>query len=172
MPRAGNELAASAAQGQEFAASWTRRRHWRGLTAGTLRSELAAIAVPSTGYGRNRTGDDFALTAGWGDAVMPALCRAREREYTAAERGVLGDVVGTVAESAYNIHLNDNTRWSNAPTAVWNYKLGGYQVLKKWLSYRGSKMLGRSLLPEEVQHFADTARRIAAIQLLVGVDGR
>ena len=46
---------------------------------------------------------------------------------------------------------------------VWNYKLGGYQVLKKWLSYRESKVLGRKLLPEEVQHFTDTARRIAAI---------
>ena len=22
------------------------------------------------------------------------------------------------------------------PAAVWQYKLGGYQVLKKWLSYR------------------------------------
>ena len=46
---------------------------------------------------------------------------------------------------------------------MWNYKLGGYQVLKKWLSYRESKVLGRSLLPEEVQHFTDTARRVAAL---------
>ena len=43
------------------------------------------------------------------------------------------------------------------------YKLGGYQVLKKWLSYRESKVLDRNLLPEEVQHFTDTARRIGAI---------
>ena len=47
-----------------------------GLTAGALRPELAAIAVPSTAYGRNMDGDDFALTVGWGhfgtgDAVMP-----------------------------------------------------------------------------------------------------
>ena len=39
-------------------------------------------------------------------------------------------------------------------------------MLKKWLSYRESKVLGRSLLPEEVQHFTDTARRIAAILML------
>ena len=45
---------------------WTRRRQWRGVTTGTLRTELAAIAVPSTPDGRNMTGDDFALTAGWG----------------------------------------------------------------------------------------------------------
>ena len=58
------------------------------------------------------------------------------------------------------------------PPAVWNYKLGGYQVLKKWLSYRESKVLGRKLLPEEVHHFTDTARRIAAILLLARVDER
>ena len=39
------------------------------------------------------------------------------------------------------------------PAAVWSYKLGGYQVLKKWLSYRERKILDRALLPEEVQHF-------------------
>ena len=52
-------------------------------------------------------------------------------------------------------------RWSNIPAAVWNYKLGGYQVLEKWLSYRENKALGRPLTPEEVQHFTDMARRIA-----------
>ena len=53
------------------------------------------------------------------------------------------------------------------PAAVWDYKLGGYQVLKKWLSYRERPVLGRPLMPAEVQHFAETARRIAAILLLV-----
>ena len=46
--------------------------------------------------------------------------------------------------------------------ALWSYKLGGCQVLKKWLSYREQGVLGRALSPEEVQHFANTARRIAA----------
>ena len=56
--------------------------------------------------------------------------------------------------------------WRNIPTAVWNYKLGGYQVLKKWLSYRERKVLGRALRPEEVQHFTDTARRIGRILMV------
>ena len=148
--------------------SWTRRRHWRGLTAGTLRSELAAIAVPSTGDGRNRVGDDFALTADWADAVMPALCRAGEREYTAAEREALGNAIAVLGNATVDVYLNDSARWSNIPAAVWNYKQGGYQVLKKWLSYRESKVLGRSLVPEEVQHFTYTARRIAMILRLLG----
>ena len=51
---------------------------------------------------------------------------------------------------------------------MWSYKLGGYQVLKKWLSYRERGVLGRALKPEEVQHFTDTARRIAGILGLAG----
>ncbi len=52
------------------------------------------------------------------------------------------------------------------PAAVWNYKLGGYQVLKKWLSYRDKNILDRNMRLEEVEHFTHTARRIAAILIL------
>ena len=45
--------------------------------------------------------------------------------------------------------------------------LGGYQVLKKWLSYRERNILGRALQPEGMQHFTDTAPRIAGILGLV-----
>ena len=64
------------------------------------------------------------------------------------------------------MYLNDRTFWRNVPAAVWSYKLGGYQVLKKWLSYRERNILDRPLKPEEVQHFTDTARRIARIVTL------
>ena len=167
-PGAADELLASAALGRELAALLDLETPVAGVTAGTLRPELAAIAVPSTADGRNMSGDDFALTAGWGhfgtgDAVMPGQGRAVERVYTATERDALGDATSVLGDATVDVYLNESARWSNVPTAVWNYKLGGYQVLKKWLSYRESKVLGRSLLPEEVQHFTDTARRIAAI---------
>ena len=57
--------------------------------------------------------------------------------------------------------------WRNVPSNVWAYKLGGYQVLKMWLSYRESKVLARPLKPAEVQHFAEVGRRVAAILELV-----
>ena len=145
-----------------------------GVTAGTLRPELAAIAVPSTVGGGNMAGDDFALTAGWGhfgtgDAVMPGTGRAVERDYTAAEREALGDAAGVLGDATVDVHLNGNALWRNVPDAVWDYKLGGYQVLKKWLSYRERRVLDRPLRPEEVRHFTDTARRIAAILMLTTV---
>ena len=168
VPIAADELAASAARGRALAALLDPETPVPGVTAGTLRPELAAIAVPSTADGRNMSDDDFELTVGWGhfgtgDAVMPGQGSSVKRDYTAAEREALGGAVGVLGDATVDVHLNDNARWSNVPTAVWNYKLGGYQVLKKWLSYRESKVLGRNLLPEEVQHFTDTARRIAAI---------
>ena len=71
------------------------------------------------------------------------------------------------ALTSFDIYLNDRAYWRNVPAAVWHYKLGGYQVLKKWLSYRDRDILGRPLSVEEVQYFTHTARRIAAILGLV-----
>ena len=148
MPGAADELLASAARGQELAALLDPETPVAGVTNGALRPELATIAVPSTADGRNMSGDDFVLTAGWGhfgtgDAVMPGQGRAPERGYTAAEREALGAAVDVLGNATVDTFLNDNARWSNVPSAVWNYKLGGYQVLKKWLSYRESKVMGR-----------------------------
>ena len=165
---AAEALAASAARGRELARLLDSDTPVPGITQGLLRPEFAALAVPATIDNRNMIGNDFAVTAGWGhygsaDAVMPGQGRVVERAYTTDERVALGDALTTLGEITFDIYLNARTFWRNVPAAVWTYKLGGYQVLKKWLSYRDSSILGRSLLPEEVQHFTDTARRIGAI---------
>lgn len=49
---------------------------------------------------------------------------------------------------------------------VWEYTIGGYQVMKKWLSYREEKLLGRALTKDEVRYVQEMARRMAAILLL------
>ncbi len=170
---AAEELAASAARGLELAALLDSETPVAGVTTGALRSEMAAIAVPSTTDGGNMAGDDFSLTAGWGhfgqgEAVMPGQGRAVERPYTAEERAALGTSADALGSATFDIHLNDRAYWRNVPSAVWSYKLGGYQVLKKWLSYRERGVLNRPLRPEEAQHFTDTARRIAGILRLVG----
>ena len=171
-PAAAAELRASAQRGRELAALLDAETPVSGVTAGTLRPALAAIAVPSTADGRNMGGDDFTLAAGWGhfgtgDAVMPGQGRAVARDYTAAELAALGDAAIALGGTTLDIYLNGNAYWRNVPAAVWNYKLGGYQVLKKWLSYRETKVLARPLHPEEVQHFTNTARRIAEILRVV-----
>ena len=171
-PGAAEELTASAELGRELAALLDSETPVSGVTTGALRPEMAAIAVPSTTDGGNMAGDDFSVTASWGhfgqgQAVMPGQGRVIERPYTAEELAALGESAHTLGETTFDIYLNDRAYWRNVPSAVWSYKLGGYQVLKKWLSYRERGVLGRALRPEEVQHFTDTARRIAGILGLV-----
>ncbi len=167
-PGAADALIASAARGRQLAALLDSDTAVAGVTTGKLRPELASIAVPATADGGNMAGDDFAVTAGWGhfgtgDAVMPGQGRVEERDYTAAERAALGDAISKLGDTTFDVYLNERAHWRNVPATVWKYQLGGYQVLKKWLSYRESRVLDRPLRPEEVQHFTDTARRVAAI---------
>ena len=164
---AAQALARSAAHGRWLAALLeSEQLVSRG--AGThLRPE---IAVPSTVAGRYMAGEDFAVTAGWGhfgagDAVMPGRGRIVERAYRPEEREALAEHVAALGETTFDVYLNGEAFWRNVPAAVWNYRLGGYQVLKKWLSYREHKVLGRKLRTEEIQHFTDTARRIGALLL-------
>ena len=165
---AAQALAESAARGRKLAQLLDPETPVPGVTEGALRPEAAAIAVPATTDGRNMAGDDFALTAGWGhfgagDAVMPGQGRIVQRAYTPDERAALAGAIPILGETTYDIYLNKRAYWRNVPAGVWTYKLGGYQVLKKWLSYRERTILRRPLKPDEVQHFAETARRIAGI---------
>ena len=167
-----DELASVAARGRHLNALLDPDTPVPGVTAGALRPEIAAIAVPTTSDRHDMTGDDFAVTAGWGhlgssDAVMPGMGRVVERPCATDDRSTLGIAGATLGKTTFDVYLNSRAYWRNVPAAVWNYKLGGYQVLKKWLSYRDRRVLGRPLLPDEVQHFTDTARRIAAILILV-----
>ena len=109
-----------------------------------------SIAVPTKTDGSNMAGKDFELTAGWGhhgrnNVVMPGQGKLTEHSETV------------------DVWLNDQTHWANIPKPVWQYRLGGYQVLKKYLSYREQKVLARPLTLAEVHQFSQTARRIAAI---------
>ena len=135
-----------------------------------LLPKATTIATPSTTDGRHMADDDFVVTAGWGRhgtgrAVMPGQGRNEERPYTPEERAALGEAVTPLGATTFDIYLNSRAFWRNVPSAVWSYRLGGYQVLKKWLSYRERKVLGRPLNTDEVMHFANTARRIASVLL-------
>ena len=164
-------LCESAARGRELARLLDTDAPVPGVTQAPLRPEMNAIAVPATPGRSQMMGDDFDVTAGWGhygsgDAVMPGQGRTVERAYTEEERDALGDLRSVLGETVFDVYLNDRALWRCVTAAVWNYKLGGYQVLKKWLSYREQAILKRPLKPEEVQHFTDTARRIAGILML------
>jgi len=48
--------------------------------------------------------------------------------------------------AGYDVYLNGSAYWKNVPLEVWEYRIGGYQVLKKWLSYREEKLALRKNL--------------------------
>ncbi len=107
---------------------------------------------------------DFALYA----ARQMQKSRVVKRAFTPTERAATGDTLPALGDMTFDIYLNGEAFWHNVPAAVWTYRLDGYQVLKKWLSYRERAVLGLPLVSGEDQHFADTARRTASILLLAG----
>jgi hypothetical protein len=46
--------------------------------------------------------------------------------------------------------------------------IGGYPVIKKWLSYREYRVLGRALRLEEMTYITEVVRRLKALLLLGG----
>jgi hypothetical protein len=54
---------------------------------------------------------------------------------------------------------------------VWNFTIGGYQVIKKRLSYREEKLKGQPLDAGEVQYIQEIVRRIAAISFAEPIAG-
>jgi hypothetical protein len=153
LPKAKVALVTSAALGRQVAALLDTETSVPGVTTGKIQDELKSIAVFQRVDGKpaNPGAGDLDLTAGWGHAgkggvTMPGKGKLIRRE-----------------DGAYDIFLNDDTYWRNIPEMVWDYTIGGYQVIKKWLSYREKPLLGRGLSPEEVRYVTEMARRLAAL---------
>ncbi len=184
LPTSKEALLASAALGRQVAALLDSEQAVAGVTTGLLRPELQAIGPIAGVAGRqlSSAGDDLAVTAGWGHAgsggvTMPGKGRVVERTYTPEERAAIAtgaEALGMAEELALqhlgaatcDVYLNGVAYWRNVPRRVWDYTIGGYQVIKKWLSYREHALLGRALTPDEAREVTRIARRIAAIRLL------
>ncbi|HPO19390.1 MAG TPA: alpha/beta hydrolase [Rubrivivax sp.] len=169
LPASPELLRASAALGREVAALLDTESPVPGITTGTVAPALRLIAAPSRIDGQPLGAADFALTAGWGHAgqggvTMPGKGRVHDRATTAEEAA--DEAAAALGRATHDIQLNDSACWRHVPAPVWGYTLGGYAVLKKWLSYREQPLLGRALTLDEVKAFSDIARRIAALLLL------
>ena len=174
LPNTAGLLEDSAALGWQIAALLDIEKAVAGVTSGTVRPELKAVGVLT----KRNADDEFAshaqidpakdleITAGWsqmqaGGVVMPGSGKVDEHAHEKAMPWT----------ATLDIFLNDKVAWRGVPKEAWEYYLGGYQVLKKWLSYRehgteDKPVLGRTLTKEETRTFTDLARRIAALVLL------
>ncbi len=186
LPPDRKRLSASAKLGEKVAALLDTETDVPGVTSGVLAPGIRRVAVVSKqgGGDLNPSGGALALTAPWShkgkdDAVMPAKGKVIRRPYDAAEkqnldaeakrRGVSSQkILQWLGTETCDVFLNDVAYWRNIPANVWEYRIGGYQVIKKWLSYRSLSILDRPLLPTEVREVSNIARRLTALLLEQG----
>jgi hypothetical protein len=165
LPASKAGLLASADLGRQVAALLDTEIPVPGVTDRKLRPELKAVAeLRCTGS------PNFSINAGWGHAgkegvTMPGKGKMLTRGYR-TEEALEQPLLDLLGKTTHDIYLNDTAYWRNVPEKVWDYTIGGYQVLKKWLSYREHALLGRALTTEEVREVTHIARRLAALVLL------
>jgi len=152
------------------------------LSSGTTRLAEFAYGALSSTAGTLDPRHDLGVKAHWGIAgkggiTMPSTGKLEERPYTDDERKAIEDhatslgmsadqAIELLGETCFDVYLNDKAYWRCVPSAVWRYTIGGYQVIKKWLSYRERALLGRDLKPEEARYVTEMVRRITALVLM------
>lgn len=175
LPDSKKALMDSAKLGKQIASLLDTEQTVSGVTSGNITRELSSIGVISRVGGGNINPDkgELDVTAGWGHAGKGGVCMPgkgnclkrpfdpeENKKIDASQRMLLG-------KETCDIYLNDIVFIKNVPAEVWNYYIGGYQVIKKWLSYREKGLLGRGLTMDEVLYVSEMTRRVAAIALLI-----
>ena len=162
LPDERDVLLASAELGRQIAALLDVDQPVTGVTAGKIRPELRTLGVIRRvgGGSINPDNDELAITVGWGfpgkgGVIMPG-------------KGCIEPhpVSESATDPAYDLYLNEVACWANVPRPVWELTIGGYQVIKKWLSYREKTVLGRDLLVDEAVYVTDLIRRLAVLAAL------
>jgi hypothetical protein len=167
LPRAKETFLKSVRLGRHIADLLDAEKPVPGVTSGEIRPEISPIAVVSrTGGGAlDPNAGELELTVGWGHRGKGGACMPGKGK-SVLRRQEDKNLREALGEETIDVHLNDVAYWANVPTRVWEFYVGGYQVIKKWLSYREKAILGRGLEVEEAEYVTEMARRIAAILIL------
>lgn len=182
LPATGEALSRSAALGAKLANLLDPDQPVPSVTTGALEPPFKAMGVVSRVGGGAVKPEELAVTAGWGHGgggrpVMPGRGSVEERStYTAEEWDHIEAAAAARGEAAselierlgppMDVYLNDTAYWRGVPKSVWEFRIGGYQVFKKWLSYREQDVLGRPLSADDAREASRIVRRLAAIVLM------
>jgi hypothetical protein len=184
LPAERDALIHSAALGRRVALLLDTEQAVPTVTTGSLDALSRTVAVVSRAGGGTLQQEkgELKVTAGWGHAgkggvTMPGKGKLITRDYTATERAAIeeaaarlhlsdAEIYAHLGETTCDVYLNDVAFWRNVPSRVWDYTIGGYQVMKKWLSYREFELLKRPLSADEAREVTNMARRLCALLLL------
>jgi Type ISP C-terminal specificity domain len=181
LPTSEDLLEVSAGLGRRVAALLDTENGVEYVTTGNLPAWLKVTGQMHKANGQPlNEAEDLKVTAGWGHpgkggVTMPGQGKALERERTSAEIDSLLGGKSVISEAAlanalgattYDVYLNDACFWKNVPSKVWEFFIGGYQVIKKWLSYREIEFLGRPLTALEADEVTAMIRRLSALCLM------
>ena len=71
------------------------------------------------------------------------------------------------AEEGGRVRINARQYFGGVPAAVWEFRVGGYQVCRKWLKDRK----GRKLADEDVRHYQKIVVALReTIRLMLAID--
>ncbi|MGO9095430.1 MAG: type ISP restriction/modification enzyme [Bryobacteraceae bacterium] len=183
LPSSLEQFKESAALGQRVADLLDTEKPVAAVTVGALRPELRSVAgLRRVGGKPLDAAEDMQITAGWGHAgkagvTMPGRGKLVSRERTTKELSELTKGLAALGISRHeglarlgstvmDVYLNDLCAWTNVPEKAWEFYIGGYQVMKKWLSYREHDLLKRPLTLAEAEEVQAMARRLTALCLL------
>ncbi len=111
----GAVLQSSAALGRQVAALLDIEQTVPGVTVSPISPELRVIGVLTAASGPlNPDAGDLDLTADWGHGGKGGVTMPGK-----------GKAVARSGAATYDVYLNDKAFWSNIPSAVWEYTLGG-----------------------------------------------
>jgi len=161
LPGERDVLERSASLGREIAKLLDPDLQVEGVTAGRIAPEFRPLgALQKVGNAPiDPASGDLSLTKRWG-ALQRGTIVMPGPGYRTAGLALVDQGSGT---KTWNIWLNDSVYWSDVPEAVWEFSIGSYQVIKKWLSYRDRSVLNRDLTLDEAEHVVAMVRRIAAV---------
>jgi predicted helicase len=127
-------------------------RSYRNRYSDFLRREFPRIPFP-------RVRRDFDNLANLGCELIDAhLMRKVPNSTLGAFKGRGDYEIGkpTYVEAEQSIRINDTQYFAHIPTAVWNFEIGAYKPIEKFLKSRK----GRKLTLEEIENVTDVAKII------------
>ena len=170
LPADAQTLCDSAALGQSVAALLDMAVPFGGIESGAFLRELDLFGSLSRtdGKGIDAPDTDLQLLENWGffgprGIVQPGDGKISTRDASPKERDNLAALGIANTPRVCDIYLNEKVFWSGVPLPVWEMLIGGYLVLKKWLSYRDERILGRALHDSEAHEFENIIRRLTLL---------